>query len=89
MLSDDVHLSFISGWLTWLNPPEGPERKFFCMAHSGIFTVSTNEKQKEIILRISISEIKSVKQNESDIINSSTENGSYIYLFTIYLDINH
>lgn len=86
MLSDDVHLSFISGWLTWLNPPEGPERKFFCMAHSGIFTVSTNEKQKEIILRISISEIKSVKQNESDIINSSTENGSYIYLFTIYFE---
>lgn len=86
MLVNTSQLSFISGWLTWFNPPNGSEKKLFCMVHSGVFIVSTNEKQREIILQVSLSDIKAVKQNCSYDDLTINENGNCIYEFSVFLD---
>lgn len=56
------------------------------MAHSGVFIISTNEKQREIKLQISISDINTVKQNGSYENYDYNEQEDNIFEFTVFLD---
>lgn len=79
-------LSFITGWLNFSDPPENGGRVLFCMVNCDILTISLNEKQEEIILQISTSDIKSIKLNDIDSSCDSGQSNSFIYNFTINLD---
>lgn len=85
MLETSGPLSFIAGWLKYYNYSTNEERKLFCLVNTGLLTLSSDEKQTEIILQIEINDILSVEEEEEPN-QIEINNDKYFYKFSIYLE---
>ncbi|KAK8852577.1 hypothetical protein M9Y10_017565 [Tritrichomonas musculus] len=85
MLETSGPLSFIAGWLKYYHYSTNEERKLFCLVNTGLLTLSSDEKQTEIILQIEINDILSVEEEEEPN-QIEINNDKYFYKFTIYLE---